>query len=215
MNFATHLSPILEQYIESHSTSCNPILEELERETFRKTTHPHMISGFLQGRLLSFVSKIIQPKSILEIGTFTGYATLCLAEGLPIDGTIFTIDTNEELQAISEKYFQKSGYFHQIKYLHGDALHVIPTLEESFDLVFIDADKERYSDYFKLIKPKLNPKAIVITDNVLWYGKVAINENEDVQTQYLKDYNDLLFADQDMETFILPIRDGISLARKK
>jgi len=205
----------LEKYIENHSTKESELLKLLEKETFRKTSHPNMLSGYLQGRILSFISKLIQPKNILEIGTFTGYATLCMAEGLSENGKIITIDCNKEIEFISKKYFELSEYSSQIIYHFGNALEIIPSLEQEFDLIFLDADKENYAKYYKIIKHKLKKGGVILADNVLWYGKVAIEKNEDIQTQFLKDFNILVKNDIEMENIILPIRDGINCIRKK
>ena len=175
-----------------------------------------MLSGPYQGRVLSMISKLVRPKIILELGTFTGYATLCLAEGLQIDGEIHTIDINEELHDFQRKYFDKSGFGEQIIQHTGSALDIIPSLDMSFDLVFIDADKPNYSNYFHLIIDKLNPGGIILSDNVLWHGKVVEPLNDkDKSTKAVLDYNTLLKTDKRVETVLLPIRDGLTVSRKK
>ena len=204
------------QYAENHSQEESELLKELQRETNQKILQPRMISGHFQGRFLSFLSRLIQPEKILEVGTYTGYATLCLAEGLRKNGALHTIDINEELFDFHKKYFDKSLYKNQIFSHQGDAKKIIPGLDFNFDLVFIDADKSNYSLYFDLILPKLNPGGIIIADNVLWSGKV-LNDNipdKDAETLGLKEFNDKVMADKKVETLLLPIRDGLMICRK-
>ena len=205
----------LDDYIVSYSQEEPELLQQLTRETYQKILQPIMLSGPYQGRVLSMISKLINPKHILELGTFTGYSTLCLAEGLAKNGTIDTIDINEELENFQRKYFDKSGYGRQITQHVGDAINIIPTLTKTFDLVFIDADKPNYSNYFHLIIDKLNPGGIILSDNVLWHGKVveALNP-KDVSTKAVLDYNTLLKNDPRIETVVLPIRDGLTISRK-
>lgn len=206
----------LEQYAEVISEKEPEILRELNRETHQKILRARMLSGHLQGRLLSLLSKLLAPKTILEIGTFTGYSALCLAEGLAKKGVLHTIDINEELVAIQQKYFDKSPYRENIVRHTGDALEIIPKLEGSFDLVFIDADKKNYSAYFDLIIDRMNPGGILITDNVLWYGKVLEpTKKGDKDTDLIKAYNQKLRNDSRLENLLLPIRDGILVSRKK
>ncbi|WP_026755176.1 O-methyltransferase [Sediminibacter sp. Hel_I_10] len=213
MNF---LPDQLDQYIVSHSQDEPDLLQQLTRETHLKILQPIMLSGAYQGRVLSMISKLIKPKTILEIGTFTGYATLCLAEGLQPDGEIHTIDINEELFDFQRKYFDKSAYGAQIHQHLGSALDVIPQLTQNFDLIFIDADKPNYSNYFHLIIDKLNPGGIILSDNVLWHGKVVEPLDEkDISTKAVVDYNSLLKNDSRIETVVLPIRDGLTISRKK
>ena len=204
----------LEKYVATHTEDEPELLKELSRETHLKVLRPRMLSGHFQGRFLSMLSKIIAPKQILEIGTYTGYATLCLAEGLQKDGLIHTIDSNEELCTIQEKYFNKSGYNQQIKSYTGDALTIIPDLRYTFDLVFIDADKPNYCNYFDLVIEKMNPGGIILSDNVLWSGKVIeeVHPN-DKSALTLIEYNKRLKEDKRLETVLLPIRDGITLSR--
>ncbi len=204
----------LDDYVVNHSQQEPEILKELSRETWQKVLNPRMISGAYQGRLLSILSKIIRPKNILEIGTYTGYSALCFAEGLQKEGKIITIDRNEELEALQNKYFQKSGYRSQIIQKIGNALTLIPTLEEKFDLVFIDADKSNYSNYFHLVIEKMNSGGIILSDNVLWSGKVVEELDEkDNDTKELLAYNTLLNSDSRVETIVLPIRDGLTVTR--
>lgn len=206
----------LDDYIVSHSDSEPELLQQLTRETYQKVLQPIMLSGPYQGRVLSMISKLINPKSILELGTFTGYSTLCLAEGLASDGELHTIDINEELVDFQRKYFDKSNYGQQIFQHTGSALDIIPKLDKTFDLVFIDADKPNYSNYFHLIIDKLNSGGIILSDNVLWHGKVVEPLNDkDVSTKAVLDYNTLLKKDKRIETVVLPIRDGLTISRKK
>ncbi|MFL0353997.1 O-methyltransferase [Xanthomarina sp. GH4-25] len=206
----------LDEYIVAHSETEPELLQQLTRETYQKILQPIMLSGPYQGRVLSMISKLINPKTILELGTFTGYATLCLAEGLQASGEIHTIDVNEELVDFQRKYFDKSDYKNQIHQHLGNALDVIPTLDKTFDLVFIDADKPNYSNYFHAIIDKLNSGGIIISDNVLWHGKVIEKlDPKDVSTKAVLDYNTLLKTDNRIETVMLPIRDGLTISRKK
>lgn len=210
------LPEALDNYVVSHSEQEPELLQQLTRETYQKILQPIMLSGPYQGRVLSMISKLVNPKSILELGTFTGYATLCLAEGLQKDGVIHTIDINEELHDFQRKYFDKSDYGSRIIQHIGSALDIIPDLDTSFDLVFIDADKPNYSNYFHLIIDKLNSGGIILSDNVLWHGKVVEELNEkDISTKAVLDYNTLLKEDERIETVILPIRDGLTISRKK
>jgi caffeoyl-CoA O-methyltransferase len=175
-----------------------------------------MLSGAFQGRVLSMISKLTQPKSILEIGTYTGYSALCLAEGLSKGGIIHTIDKNEELFGLQQKYFEKSGYQKQIKQYVGNAMKIIPTIDTTFDLVFIDADKSNYINYFHLIIDKMNPGGIILSDNVLWSGKVVEElDPNDKDTKVVLAYNVLLNSDERLETVLLPIRDGLTISRVK
>lgn len=206
----------LDDYVVEHSQQEPQILKELSRETWQKVLNPRMLSGAYQGRLLSILSKLINPKHILEIGTYTGYSALCLAEGLQKEGTIITLDKNEELETLQNKYFEKSGYRNQIVQKVGNALEIIPTISEKFDLVFIDADKSNYSNYFHLIIDKMNTGGIILSDNVLWSGKVIEElDPKDNDTKELLAYNKLLNTDDRIETVLLPIRDGLTISRVK
>ena len=206
----------IDNYVVAHSQEEPKILQELTKETWQKVLNPRMISGAYQGRILSMISKLIQPKNVLEIGTFTGYSALSIAEGLPKDGTLFTIDRNEELAELQQKYFNKSRYTKQLKPYVGKAIEIIPTLHQKFDLVFIDADKSNYTNYFHLIIDKMNSGGIILSDNVLWYGKVAEKADEkDEDTIALQAYNILLNTDDRLETVMLPIRDGLTISRVK
>mgnify|MGYP001253021705 FL=1 len=205
----------INNYVKDHTCSETKLLSELRRETELKCINPIMLSGEYQGRLLSLISKIKQPKKILEIGTFTGYATLCLAEGLETSGKIFTIDKNEELIKIQNKYFLKSKYHKNIIQYTGDALEIIPKINSKFDLIFLDADKENYNKYLEIIIPKLNKKGILISDNVLWHGKVLSDKNnQDKVTKRIDTFNKNLVENKNFQTFMLPIRDGLSISIK-
>jgi len=213
MNF---LPENIDNYVVAHSEQEPELLHQLTRETHQKVLQPIMLSGPYQGRVLSMISKLINPKTILELGTFTGYSTLCLAEGMTSDGALHTIDINEELVDFQRKYFEKSDYGHQIFQHTGSAIDIIPSLDMTFDLVFIDADKPNYSNYFHLIIHKLNPGGIILSDNVLWHGKVVEPLDEkDISTKAVLDYNTLLKNDKRIETVLLPIRDGLTISRKK
>lgn len=208
------LSPLLENYIALNSQDEPELLTELTKETHQKVLQPRMITGHFQGRVLSVLSKIIAPKHILEIGTYTGYSALCLAEGLTKEGILHTIDVNEELHNLQRKYFDKSNYGAQIIQHTGDALEIIPTLDVVFDLVFIDAEKASYDAYFESVIKKTRPGSVILSDNVLWSGKVMEPLNpKDKVTKLLLAYNQKLKNDPRIETVILPIRDGITLSR--
>lgn len=204
----------LAEYAENHSQSEPELLQELNRETWQKVLQPRMLSGHLQGRVLSLLSKLIHPKHILEIGTYTGYSALCLAEGLQREGEIHTIDINEELKTFQRRYFDKSGYGDQIFQYTGNALDIIPTFDKAFDLAFIDADKVNYENYFNLIVPKMKPGGLILTDNVLWSGKVIepLKPN-DTDTQGILAFNKRANTDERVESILLPIRDGIMISR--
>lgn len=210
------LPDAIDRYVELHSEDEPQLLQELNRETHLKVLQPRMLSGGYQGRVLSMISKLVHPKNILEIGTYTGYSALCLAEGLQPNGELHTIDINEELFDFQRKYFDKSIYGKQIFQHIGNALEIIPTLDTSFDLVFVDADKENYVNYFHLIVDRLPSGAVILSDNVLWSGKVVQKVvGDDISTKVLLKYNQLLKEDSRVETVILPIRDGLTITRKK
>ena len=208
------LPEALENYIVTHSEDEPELLRELTRETHLKVIQPRMITGHFQGRVLSLLSKIINPQNILEIGTYTGYSAICLAEGLPKEGKLHTIDINEELADMQRRYFDKSGFGHQIIQHTGDALDIIPTLDMVFDLVFIDAEKTSYTEYFESAFKKTISGSVILSDNVLWSGKVVEPlDPKDKATRILLDYNKRLKEDPRVETVILPIRDGLTLCR--
>lgn len=206
----------IDEYVSDHSENEPELLQQLNRETNQKILQPRMLSGHYQGRFLSLISKLINPKNILEIGTYTGYSALCLAEGMQKHGTLDTIDINEELYDFQRKYFDQSGYGKQIVQHLGNALDIIPKLDKTYDLVFIDADKENYSNYFEVIIDKLNTGGVILSDNVLWSGKVLETsfKKDDTSTPALIEYNKLLKDDPRVETVILPIRDGLTISRK-
>jgi len=206
----------IDEYVVQHSQDEPQILKELHRETWQRVLNPRMLSGAFQGRVLSMISKLIQPTSVLEIGTYTGYSAICIAEGMDPQGTMHTIDKNEELCSLQQKYFEISGYQNQIETYVGNALEIIPTIDAKFDLVFIDADKSNYINYFHLIIDKMNSGGIILSDNVLWSGKVVEKlDPKDLDTKVLLEYNSLLNSDERLETVVLPIRDGLTISRVK
>ena len=205
----------IDQYACNHTQIENVVLAELKRETWAKVLIPRMLSGHLQGRTLSMFSKMIQPKTILEIGTYTGYSAICLSEGLQENGILHTIDINEELKNMCERYFEKAGISKQVKLHTGNAIDIIPTLDMDFDLVFIDADKENYSKYFNLIIERIPICGYIIADNVLWSGKVVEEvDTKDIETQGLIAFNKKIHESERVENLLLPIRDGLMVCRK-
>ena len=208
------ISQELEDYIEQHSEKEPALLAALNKETYQKILLPRMLSGHFQGRVLSMLSKLIRPVNILEIGTYTGYSALCLCEGMQEGGQLHTIDIKEELVDFQRKHFDKSPWGSQIVQHLGEAVDIIPSLEMKFDLVFIDADKENYLNYFELILPKMNKGGIILSDNVLWSGKVLEPlQPNDLSTKIIMEYNELLKKDPRVETVLLPIRDGLTVSR--
>jgi caffeoyl-CoA O-methyltransferase len=203
----------LQVYLEHHCETETELLRYINRETHLKVPMPRMLSGHYQGRVLSFLSKILSPRRILEIGTFTGYATLCLAEGLADDGLIYTIDINEELEDRVSNYFSASPFSDKIRYSIGDAMTLIPSLQEQFDLVFIDADKKNNSNYYNLVFDKVRKGGLILVDNVLWSGKITAGAN-DKDTRTIGEFNEMVTADERVEKLILPVRDGIFIIRK-
>ena len=213
MNF---ISPELSQYIDDHSEREPELLKKLSRETWQKVVQPRMLSGHVQGRFLSLISHLMAPKRILEIGTYTGYSALCLCEGLAAGGELVTIDINDELQWIQDKYFQASDHHGKIKRIFGNALEVLPSLDLAFDLVFIDADKENYIRYYELLIEALPPGACILVDNVLWSGKVMEPILPgDEETRVIGELNDLVTSDSRVHNVLLPLRDGVMMIRKK
>ena len=209
------ISQELDDYAVAHSSQEPELLKKLTRETYQKILQPRMLSGHYQGRILSMISKLANPKTILEIGTYTGYSALCLAEGLQQDGTLHTIDVNEELTDFQRKYFDASSYSKNIQQHLGSAIDIIPQLQGNFDLVFIDADKPNYPAYYDLIIDRINPGGLILSDNDLWSGKVLEPLNpKDTSTKALLAYNTLLKNDTRIETVMLPIRDGLTVSRK-
>lgn len=203
----------IEEYVTAHSTAESKTLAELNRETHLKTTMPQMVSGHLQGNFIKMMSTMHRPKSVLEIGTFTGYSTICFAEGLAENGVVHTIDINEEMQDFHQKYFKASGFEKQIKTYIGSALEIIPNIEDTFDMVFIDADKVNYLNYYHLVFDKVRKGGFIIADNVLWSGKVT-EDKKDKRTTALHEYNQFVQADERVENYLIPIRDGLMVARK-
>lgn len=201
------------EYCERHSEPESDLLNWLNRETHLKVSQSRMLSGHLQGRMLSFLSKLVRPKYILEIGTYTGYSALCLAEGLPEDGRLITIDPNEETNLFAKRAFERSAFSAQINLLSGQAKDLIPTLSEVFDLVFIDADKKNYGVYFDLVIDKVRSGGLIIADNVLWSGKV-IDDQPDKDTRLILDFNQKIKNDPRVQQLVLPLRDGLTLMRK-
>ncbi|MBL4624558.1 MAG: O-methyltransferase [Flavobacteriales bacterium] len=210
------LEPKLDEFVVANSEKESQILQELARETGLKAVNPRMLAGHLQGRTLSMLSHMIQPTTILEIGTFTGYSAICLAEGLVENGKIITIDINEELENFAKKYFVKAGIDDVVEQRIGDAIQIIPELNEKFDLVFIDADKTNYANYFDLVFPKLRNGGYIIADNVLWSGKVLEKYSDlDPDTKAIVDFNKKIQEDERVQNVLFPIRDGIQVIRKK
>lgn len=205
----------LEEYIQAHTESESDELAALNRETWLKIMTPRMLSGHVQGRILAMLSKMIQPKYVLEIGTYTGYSALCFAEGLQKEGKIITIDINEELKGILDKYLLSSKFASQIDFRVGDATQIIPELEDRIDLVFIDADKPNYSNYFDLVIDKVRTGGYILADNVLWSGNVIDEAKfEDKSTKAIREFNDKVHADSRVENVLFPVRDGIMVIRK-
>ncbi|NKQ39434.1 MAG: O-methyltransferase [Methanosarcinales archaeon] len=210
----TFLSEKIDKYATNHSQKEPKLLYELNKETWQKAMVPRMLSGHFQGRVLSMISKLVNPKNILEIGTYTGYSALCLAEGMQKNGTLHTIDCDEELVDFQKKYFDKSEFKNSIKQYLGNALDVLPNIDKKFDLAFIDADKVNYTNYFNIIIDKMNKGGVILSDNVLWSGKVTETPNpKDLDTIALIAYNKLLHTDDRIETVLLPIRDGLTISR--
>jgi predicted O-methyltransferase YrrM len=204
----------IEQYVLAHSRRAPEYLQELERETRLKVLMPQMISGTLQGSTLAMFVHMLRPERVLEIGTFTGYATLWMAEALPENGLITTIDVNEELEDMVRSYIARSGLASRIEYIIGNALEVVPSLQGSFDMVFIDADKINYKVYYEMVLPKVRPGGFIIADNVLWGGKVVSEEILKNNGEAIREFNDYVHNDERVENVLFPIRDGLMIARK-
>ncbi len=204
----------LEKYILDHSSPEDPLLEELYRQTHIRFVNPNMVSGHLQGKLLEFISLMIRPSYVLEIGTFTGYSAICMAKGLIDGGKLITIEINDEIAAFSRSYFKKAGEDDKIELLNGNALEIIPGLDFLFDLVFIDADKRDYCDYFNMVIDKVRPGGFILADNVLWGGQVLEKETNDQQAKGIIDFNEMIRKEKRVAKMILPIRDGLMIMRK-
>jgi predicted O-methyltransferase YrrM len=209
------ISPELQQYVTEHSSAVSPLLSQIDRETHLEVLQPRMLSGHFQGRVLSMLAQLLKPTAILEIGTYTGYSALCLAEGLTPDGKLITIDVNEELEPRVRGYFEASAYAQQIDYRIGNAAQLIPTLQYTFDLIFIDADKQQYPLYYEQALEKLKPGGFILIDNVLWSGKVLDTQHQDKDSVLLRELNLKISQDARVEKVLLPIRDGLYLIRKK
>ena len=210
------LSKQIEEYALRYSKPEDSALSELSRETHLKVMMPRMLSGHMQGEFLMMISYMMRPARILEVGTFTGYSAICLARGLQEGGLLTTIDNNEEIEPIATKYFRESKMDHRIEFMKGDAMKIIPELNGSFDLVYIDADKKNYANYYDMIFDKVTPGGYILADNVLWSGKVLESESKmDADTRAIHDYNKKVYADERVQNYILPIRDGVMVARKK
>jgi len=207
------IDPAIEEYSRAFSDPESALLKELDRETHAMILQPRMLSGHLQGRFLSFISKIQRPRCILEIGTYTGYSALCLAEGLAPEGKMITLDVNEELESFTRSFFDRSEYAHKIEYRIADAKQEIPTIRGPFDMVFIDADKRNYALYFDLVIDKMNRGGLIVVDNVLWSGKIVDAKAQDKSTQALRDFNQKCLDDVRVEKVLLPLRDGLLMLR--
>ena len=206
----------IQEYVEKHSTAEDTLLSKIDRDTHHKVLMPRMLSGHLQGRVLAMLSHMIQPKNILEIGTYTGYSAICLAEGLTEGGKLTTIDINEELEPMVKGYFEEANITDKVRYIIGNALDIIPPMDEMFDLVFIDADKISYYRYFEMVIDKVPSGGYIIADNVLWSGKVVDNSKKtDKDTQAIMDFNRLVHKDPRVTNVLFPIRDGLMVLRKK
>jgi predicted O-methyltransferase YrrM len=204
----------LERYVEEHTTTESELLRQLNRETQVRIYMPQMLSGHLQGQLLRIISLLVRPKNILEIGTFTGYSAICMSEGLQEDGILYTIDINEELKEMAERYFEQAGIRDKIDYRIGNATDIIPELNVSFDLVFIDADKINYTKYYELVFDRVNSGGVILADNVLWSGKI-IEPVRDAETNALMAFNDRVQQDQRADNVLITQRDGLMMIRKK
>jgi len=204
----------LEKYLLDHSSKEDPVLEDLYRQTHIRFINPNMLTGHIQGLLLEFLSRMINPAVILEIGTFTGYSAICLARGLKPEGRLFTIELNDELCEFSSSYFRKTGTENMIIQLTGRAQEIIPDLDQIFDLVYIDGDKREYCEYFEAVINKVRPGGFIIADNVLWGEKVLDQDSKDPQTRGVIDFNEMIIKRDDIEKVILPVRDGLTLIRK-
>lgn len=207
------IDPHIQHYCEAHTSPETPVLQALNRATHARVLMPRMLSGHLQGRLLAMYSRMMQPLRILEIGTYTGYSAICLAEGLQEGGQLITIDKNEELEEMMREAWEQAGIAKKIVLHLGNALDIIPGLDGPFDMVFIDADKKNYLNYYHLVLPKMRLGGLIMADNVLWSGKIVDEKAQDADTLALREFNDYLMQDEHVETLLLPIRDGIMMAR--
>lgn len=204
----------IQQYALTHSSPLPPLLQRMERETYVQVPMPQMLSGPIQGLLLKQITAMMRPLRVLELGTFTGYSAICFCLGMPAEGKLYTIDNNDELENRVRAYFAEAGLTHRIDYRIGNALDIIPQLQETWDLVFIDADKKNYIAYYEMVLPRLRPGGFILADNVLWSGKV-VEEIKDKQTRYMHDFNEHIRRDDRVENMIIPLRDGVNTIRKK
>lgn len=204
----------LQEYVERHTSKESELLHQIDRETYLHVLKPRMLSGHLQGRVLSMLSHMVRPTYILEIGTYTGYSAICLAEGLKKEGKLVTIEVNEELEPKVRSYFDSSGFGDQIDFIIGNAQEIIPTLSYTWDMVFIDADKESYPAYFEQTLPQVRKGGFIIIDNVLWSGKVADLKEKDKATESIRTFNEMVHTNQSVENVLFPIRDGLMILRK-
>jgi predicted O-methyltransferase YrrM len=204
----------ISRYCAEHTAAQDAVLAELERETWLKVLRPRMLSGHIQGKFLEFIVKMLQPKEVLEIGTYTGYSAIWMARALKADATLHTIDINPELEEMAQTYFQKAGVEHQINFYIGNALDIIPKLDIVFDLVFIDADKTNYKNYLELVLPKVRKGGIIIADNVLWNGKVLQESPKDPETKAIREFNEYVQATTEVDNLLLPLRDGLMIMEK-
>jgi caffeoyl-CoA O-methyltransferase len=207
------MNRILEKYIHEHSSAEDPVLEDLYRQTHCRFVNPNMLTGHIQGKMLEFISRMINPAMIVEIGTFTGYSAICLARGLKEGGRLYTIEINDELKEFSHSYFKKAGLEKSIIQLNGRAQDIIPALDQNFDLAYIDGDKREYIEYYNIIRPGIKPNGYIIADNVLWGDKVLDKDSRDPQTRGVIEFNEMIRRQKDIEKVILPVRDGIMLIR--
>ena len=207
------IAPEIEQYCEEHTSAETETLQQLARETNLKMLMPQMLSGKIQGRFLTMLVEMMKPKTILELGTFTGYSAICMAQALPENGLLITIDGNPEVEHLAQKYFSMSGLEDKIRFINGDALHIVPTLNMTFDMAYIDADKEHLSDYYQAVMEKMNAGGVIIVDNILWYGKVTDPQQNDRTTQKIRQFNDMVQADNRVSNVLLPLRDGVMMIK--
>jgi predicted O-methyltransferase YrrM len=205
----------LEKYLHEHSSPEDPVLEDLYRQTYIRFVNPNMVTGHIQGKLLEFISMMIKPEMILEIGTFTGYSAICLAKGLKPRGKLITIESNDEMSEFSHSYFCKAGMETRIIQINGRAQDIVPDLKETFDLVYIDGDKREYTEYYNVVTEKVKPGGCIIADNVLWGGKVLEENSDDPMTKGIIEFNEMIRNQKNIEKVMLPVRDGIMLIRKK
>ncbi|HOS15675.1 MAG TPA: O-methyltransferase [Bacteroidales bacterium] len=211
----TLISDEIEDYCEKHSSKEEDLLYQLYRETYQKTLRPRMISGHIQGLFLQMISNLVKPKRILELGTFTGYSTICLAKGLTNDGLIYTIEEEPELEYIIHKYLHQTPFYSKVKLMIGKALDFIPSLHETWDIIYIDADKTNYLNYYKLLLPSLSKNGILLADNVLWSGKILNHpSSDDKETKALSEFNEYVKNDNNVTNLLLPLRDGIMIVQK-